>query len=75
MIFFIIKIKIYPRRNFKNKLQRWEIPSGIRGENVFKPNYRIETTDLPYSIKIIRQSTNQTMYIKKFNPLKKFNMI
>ena len=54
-------MKIFPRRNFKNKLQRWEIPNGIHGENVYKPDYRVEINHSPFSFQVIRNSTNQVM--------------
>lgn len=56
-----LRVRIFPRRNFKNKMQRWEVPSGVMGENLFKPEYRVEYSDLPFSFKIIRNSTNTTL--------------
>jgi hypothetical protein len=56
-----LRIRIFPRRNFKNKLQRWEVPSGVIGENIFKPDYRVEYSDLPFSFKVIRNSTNTVL--------------
>lgn len=56
-----LRIKIFPRRNFKNKIQRWEVPTGIHQENVFKPNYKIEYSNLPFSFKVSRVGTNTTM--------------
>jgi hypothetical protein len=38
------------------------VPSGVLNENLFQPDYRVETSDLPYSIKVYRNSTNQKMY-------------
>lgn len=57
-----LRIKIFPRRNFKNKMQRWEIPTGIKSENLFKPDYRVEYSLFPFSIKVIRNNTGQVMY-------------
>jgi hypothetical protein len=57
-----LRIRIFPRRNFKNKIQRWEIPSGIKGENVFRPEYRVELSDYPFSIKVFRNSTNTCIF-------------
>ena len=56
-----LRIRIYPRRNFKNKMQRWEVPSGAKGENIFKPEYKIEYTDMPFGFKVLRNKTNQVM--------------
>ncbi|CAF0863003.1 unnamed protein product [Brachionus calyciflorus] len=64
-----LRIRIYPRRNFKNKLQRWEIPSGAKGEHLFKPEYRIEYSDLPFSFKVIRNKTGQVIFDTHESPL------
>jgi hypothetical protein len=60
-----LRIRIYPRRNFKNKMQRWEVPSGAEGENIFKPEYRVEYSDMPFAFRVIRNNTDQVMYVQK----------
>lgn len=56
-----LRIKIFPRRNFKNLRHRWEVPSDAKGENIFKPLYRVEYTEVPFAVRVIRNSTNQVM--------------
>lgn len=56
-----LRIKILPRRNFKNLRHRWEVPSQAKGENIHKPLYRIEYTEFPFALRVIRNATNQVM--------------
>lgn len=56
-----LRIKIFPRRNFKNLRHRWEVPSEAKGETIFKPLYRVEYTEFPFGLRVIRNSTNQVM--------------
>jgi len=56
-----LRLRVFPRRNFKNKVQRWNVPSGIQNENVFQPNYRVEMSDMPFSLRVVRNSTNHVM--------------
>ncbi len=56
-----LRLRIFPRRNFKNKIQRWNVPSGIQNENVFQPNYRVEMSDMPFSLRVVRNGSNNVM--------------
>jgi hypothetical protein len=56
-----LHLKIYPRRNFRNKVQRWEIPSGIQSETIYQPLYDVQINEIPFSVKIIRKNTSKVM--------------
>ncbi|RNA12390.1 maltase- intestinal-like [Brachionus plicatilis] len=64
-----LRIKILPRRNFKNLRHRWEVPSEAKGENIQNPLYRIEYTEFPFGFQVIRNATDQVIFDTNESPL------
>jgi hypothetical protein len=58
----ILRVKIYDKNN-----PRYEVPLNINGETLKKsseqPDYYVNISDLPFSIKVFRKSTGNLMFV------------
>jgi hypothetical protein len=59
----ILRVKIYDKNN-----PRYEVPLNINGETLKKsseeqPDYYVNISDLPFSVKVFRKSTGNLMFV------------